>query len=157
TKSGRGRLPSHRGLWGPTPRSRSGPGLAPPLPRCLAACLRLCCLTSPFRLAPIPPVGRDQSEYGHSERVRQDQGQPEGARQFPHQFSTQQRTSFPIGHNRVGGIEKHSPVHVVFHLNGVIERESAPWASGYADCGRIGSVRNRIVPTIPVVTHATRT
>jgi hypothetical protein len=29
----------------------------------------------------------------------------------------------------VGGVEKHRLVHGVFHLNGVIERESAPWAS----------------------------
>src|SRR5215471_1365348 len=57
----------------------------------------------------------------------------------------------------VGGVEKHCLVRGVFHLNGVIERESAPWASSYASCGRTGSGRNRIVPTIPIVTHATRT
>src|SRR5262249_4591064 len=45
--------------------------------------------------------------------------------------------------HRVGGIEKHWPVHVVFHFNGVIERESTPWASSYR-CGRTSSGRNRI-------------
>src|SRR5262249_58501148 len=57
----------------------------------------------------------------------------------------------------VGGVEKRCLVHGVFHLNGVIERESAPWASSYASCGRTGSGPNRIVPTLPIATHATRT